>query len=358
MSNHTPPWNGSQTINGVTTYYHNGVVVPPPKTYSIPRPTIRFGLKAMERICLAPIESFSAYGEMNGANPDRFFYADHGSNILAVAHLDSVEKHKHFVTAKVEDETIVYNAQLDDRLGAYIILDLLPKLGIQCDILLTEGEETGRSTARHFATEKQYNWMFSFDRMGTDVVMYKYETPKLSQMLRESDFRVGHGSFSDICCLESLGCAGFNFGCGYADYHSKLAHVQLSDTALMIQSFMHFYQQHKDEYLEHKARDSYVSRASTYIYPPQQHWERDIDYGDCDWRTGGNVNRSMGGRHQEPKDDREKCVLCEKMVDPENYVYGASSCYDCLKAYMEGTEVESRQTLQDIIDIMELEGMV
>ena len=46
---------------------------------------------------------------------------------------------------------MVHSGALDDRLGAYIILDLLPKLGINVDVLLTVGEEQGRSTANFFA---------------------------------------------------------------------------------------------------------------------------------------------------------------------------------------------------------------
>ena len=36
---------------------------------------------------------------------------------------------------------IQFAPQLDDRLGVYCLLGLLPKMGIQLDILLTTGEE-------------------------------------------------------------------------------------------------------------------------------------------------------------------------------------------------------------------------
>lgn len=343
-------------MNPTPHYSNTGAVTPPPKVYEIERPTIKFNLKTMERICLAPIESFTSYGEMTGVAPDRYFFADHGSNVLAVAHLDSVEQHKHFVVAKVAGETIVYNAQLDDRLGAYIILELLPRLGIQCDILLTEGEETGRSTAKHFTSAKQYNWIISFDRMGTDVVMYKYETPKYAQMLRESDCRVGVGSFSDICYLESLGCAGFNFGCGYADYHSKLARVELSDTAQMIQSFLDFHKKHKDTFLEHKKRDSYTSRHGTTTTTTPTNYSSTWEYDDYDFSRPNHHNRSTGGRTTPPPDDRELCSICEKRVDPVEYVYGQSCCFPCLKAFMRACEEDSRITLDEIGELMKLEG--
>ncbi|MCP6726064.1 hypothetical protein NL526_28810, partial [Klebsiella pneumoniae] len=68
----------------------------------------------------------------------------------------------------------------DDRLGLYYIMEILPSLGINVDVLLTTDEEIGQSSASEFkkAEGKQYNWMFMFDRHGYgNVVMYQYETP-------------------------------------------------------------------------------------------------------------------------------------------------------------------------------------
>ncbi len=48
-------------------------------------------------------------------------------------------------------------------------------MGINVDVLLTTGEEMGQSSAAYFDPgEKKYNWMFQFDRGGTDVVTYDY----------------------------------------------------------------------------------------------------------------------------------------------------------------------------------------
>ncbi len=131
---------------------------------------------------------------------------------------------------------------------------MLPKLGITCDWLLTTDEEIGQSTAEDFETEKAYNWTFQFDRAGTDVVMYDYETPDLVELVEKAGARVGQGSFSDICYLEHLGCAGFNWGVGYEDYHSPRSHAWLEDTFRMVARFAKFYNANKDEWMPYEPK--------------------------------------------------------------------------------------------------------
>lgn len=315
------------------------------KPPDIPRPKIKFRLPTMERICLMPFEGFSAFGDLHGEKPDeQYYYKDNGSKILAVAHLDSVQRYKHFVVAEVADETIIYNAQLDDRLGAYLILDLLPRYGVKADILLTTGEESGRSTAKFFKPPegRQYNWIFSFDRMGTDVVMYDYETVELAKLLRESGCTVSKGSFSDIGCLYELKAAGFNFGCGYEDYHSKLAHVALSDTANMVQQFLHFYRAHRNTYLEHTPKKHAYTGSGRGAYG--------VDWGDweSDWRkTSAYTGWSASQKSLPLADNREYCLMHNGWVEPEQFVYSQDVCYDCFRVSLKN-ETEQLRCLIDL----------
>src|SRR5688500_911556 len=124
----------------------------------------------LKNTCLSPIESFMGLGEVVDTRDGIYIYKDKGCKVLGVAHLDTVLNMNHFHKIDVNGDPIVINAQLDDRLGAYALIHLLPSLGIQFDLLLTEGEESGRSTAAHFKASHEYNWMFSFDRHGDDVV--------------------------------------------------------------------------------------------------------------------------------------------------------------------------------------------
>ena len=198
----------------------------------------------LARICA--LDDFREFAPRTDLPPaggrERFFhYRDNGSTVLAVAHLDSVQTDRRCTVVDTAAGPLALAPTLDDRLGAYVILDLLPRLGVTADWLLTTDEEIGRSTADAFDPDKRYHWMFSFDRAGTDVVLYDYETPELADLVEASGARVGDGSFSDICQLEHLGCAGVNWGVGYRDYHSTRAHAWLDDTFTMVGQFLRFY---------------------------------------------------------------------------------------------------------------------
>src|SRR3954465_12674834 len=79
-----------------------------------------------------------------------------GATVLAVAHCDFVDCDSSHFFAK---DGIVWSSRLDDRLGVYTILDVLPMLGINVDVLLTDGEESCNSTARYFdVKEHDYKW--------------------------------------------------------------------------------------------------------------------------------------------------------------------------------------------------------
>jgi hypothetical protein len=84
------------------------------------------------------------------------WYTDNGSNILGVAHLDYVPQTTHFGSVRIVPGhySIVYSGQLDDRLGVYTLLDLLPQCGLDFDILLTTDEERCMSTAQDFRTSR------------------------------------------------------------------------------------------------------------------------------------------------------------------------------------------------------------
>lgn len=194
-----------------------------------------------------------------GRDAERFYYyRDNGSPILAVAHLDHVQEDGTCRVINTNAGPLAVSGALDDRLGAYVILELLPRLGIKVDWLLTTNEEMGASTASDFYTEKNYNWLIEFDRGGTDVVMYDYETAELNKLVAAVGARVGDGSYSDIADLEHLGCAGFNWGVGYYDYHTQRAHAWLEDTFLMVSRFMRFYAKNAATHLKHEKRDRFA----------------------------------------------------------------------------------------------------
>jgi hypothetical protein len=246
-----------------------------------------FDRKALRRICEAGELSFAAAYGMQFVEvpeqraPDNFYlYKDNGSNVLAVAHLDTVgradDRKCRFVVTE-GGGTVVFSRALDDRLGAYIILELLPKLGLKYDILLTVGEESGQSTAAFFQPPagKEYDWMIEFDRGGTDVVMYQYEDAEVREIVKDAGARVGQGSFSDISYLGHLEVKGFNWGVGYEDYHGPRAHAFLDDTFMMVAKYLAFHAQNEGVYMPHYAEREEQQRSPWGSSWSQRNWDED-----------------------------------------------------------------------------------
>lgn len=315
----------------------------------------------LARICTMREENFgSAFGLERFDVPaqrypdDFYFYQDNGADVLAVAHLDTVgysnERGAHYV--ETEAGTVVFSRALDDRLGAYTILDVLPKLGITVDVLLTVGEESGQSTAAYFTPPKQYDWMIEFDRGGTDVVLYQYDDKDMRDRVRACGAYVGQGIFSDISYLDHLGCKGANWGVGYQDYHGPRAHAYLEDYFSMIDHWQVFYAMNEGIYLPHldgggmghrkvgrqtlgqafidlqNSRDEYGQWDD--LYPEARYTPQDDS--DLDWHPswhggsngGSNYALGSGGYHgfndpdPDPSDpaDEHPMALAEAQMDP------------------------------------------
>jgi len=230
-----------------------------------------FDIEKIREYCTSPSEFFFDQGKVKKISADEYshrerflIHKDNDSPILAVAHLDTVAMYRpeelDFNLFRVEQDqgfsTIVQSPNMDDRMGAYILLEILPKLGINADILLCDTEEIGMSTAADFYTKKQYNWLFEFDRAGTDVVMYQYEDDTTRKLLEDNNFIVAQGAFSDICELERLGVKAFNFGTGYYRAHTNECFANLDDCAFMVSQFANFYHKLKDIKLPHQIKRS------------------------------------------------------------------------------------------------------
>lgn len=200
---------------------------------------------ALDHWCSATASNFDSVAtRFRTPGGSRYWWKDNGSRILAVAHIDSVQP-----AAQVGDTVAAphrfYNPCLDDRLGVYTILDLLPRIGIRCDVLLCDDEEYGRSTAGEFASPKDYAWIVEFDRAGGDVVTYQYEDDAWLYALKASGFNIGWGTYSDISCLSHLGACAVNIGVGYQDYHSPRAYFDVGTYCKQLRRFHSFYHRHK-----------------------------------------------------------------------------------------------------------------
>lgn len=246
----------------------------------------KFDRDALRRICLMHETTFGDAYQMERVQIDQpgpedyYFFRDHGSKILAVAHLDTVvaDDKRRVAYYDTEDGLVVQSGCLDDRLGAYIILDLLPKLGVQFDILLTVGEESGCSTAAGFTASKDYDWIIEFDRGGMDVVTYEYETPELVAMIEGVGATHSPGIFSDISYMEHVGVKAMNWGVAYHDYHGPNGYAYLDETFEMLGLFLDFHTLYAGVRMEHTPRPR--GRQSSW-------------WGDS-WIGGGYANDDAG----------------------------------------------------------------
>jgi hypothetical protein len=211
-----------------------------------------FDPRALKWWCLAPDdEILEVTGEIKETPAGRFSYLDLGANVLAVAHVDTAYSFTQKTRYRYTPHK-VKSLALDDRLGAYIICEVLPDLGVKMDVLLTEGEERGDSTSQFFVPEKEYNWIVSFDRGGTDVVMYQFEDEQSEDLVRDHGFgALGWGSFSDITEMEHLGCKAFNVGVGYQKQHTSECFARIDDIIGQLEKFCMFWRELKDTHLPH-----------------------------------------------------------------------------------------------------------
>jgi hypothetical protein len=221
-------------------------------------PNLNYG--EMRKACSTKPDALaSMYGLKLFETPSgRYWFKDNGANILAVAHLDSVLPFMHFTPARLRMDTLIYCTTLDDRLGVYLIGNWLQKAGVNYDILFTENEERGASTAFEFVPPegKDYNWMFMFDRAGSDVALYGYTDPFVRSILIKHDLVPVSGSYSCIADMEDIGCKGFNFGCGYHGNHGEYAYASRNELLKNLRKFLRFYKEYKDVKLEHKVYTS------------------------------------------------------------------------------------------------------
>ena len=190
--------------------------------------------------------------ELNGY----YLFKDNKADTLAVAHMDTVFPSN---VPMIYDGKI-YSPGVDNRIGVYIIDELLAKKNIKCDILFTTNEERLMSSGRAFRTEKKYNFIFSFDRMGDDIAMYQYleHGDKFNAVLEDSGFKLSRGSYSDIADLQ-LGCKGMNVGIGYNNNpHSLDAYVDLEIVINQLNKFYDFWQEN------HKTK--YVHKLNNHVY--------------------------------------------------------------------------------------------
>ena len=212
--------------------------------------TYHIDLSTLADVIVRPIDGFLPIGKVSYDEAKApLVFVDNGANILAVAHLDTVQKPAfNGYYCKQQSKTRYISASgLDDRLGVYTLLYMLPQMGVKADLLLTTNEESCASTAKAFYDNvyrglgRKYHWMAEFDRRSDDVVFYRYDTPDWRKAAVAAGFVVGVGSYTDICDLYQLGVAGINVGVGYELAHDANSYFNVADYFAQLYRFGRFY---------------------------------------------------------------------------------------------------------------------
>lgn len=254
------------------------------------------------------------------------YHKDNGSNVLGVAHLDTVLDSTPFI-----HNGIVHCPQLDDRLGVWVLLHLLPSMGVNLDVLLTDNEEIGDSTGQWFIPKKQYNWIIEFDRAGTDIVFYQYK----GFAKHWSGIKHGMGSYSDISFMDHIGVMAANIGIGYHGQHSDYCYADLRDTYRQVRLFSKFFAKHQNTHFpyaekkrkkttkRHNKKDRYEGYGSGA-------YKNDFTYGEARFFAHKAASWRVNGV--------DRCEICGisswDMSLVETYENGQQiMCEDCLEDY-------------------------
>jgi hypothetical protein len=213
--------------------------------------------------------------------------------VLAVAHRDTVvksDKHRQYVShwenCKNPDDRlndVLISSCFDDRIGIFTILHMLPKLGVDVDILFTTDEEIGASSAEYFSAEiareltgykgegSPYSHIVEFDRRGEDVVAYSYEDKsaswkELEKEMKEIGMVIGQGSFTDICYLTHLETKAINVGMGTIDEHAKKSYLEIRPYLSNLLRYAKLYHRIKGSELSFPHEDAGGKRKTTTTY--------------------------------------------------------------------------------------------
>ena len=211
---------------------------------------------------LESLPSISGFGPYKFKNTGRWFPED--NKPVAPTKLSTVEEDElswDWVAAKAAK---LGGPVVDDRLGCALALGCAS----WADILFTDCEEQGRSTAAYFQAPRAYNWIIGFDRRGTDVVTYDYKDREWLSALTDY-FTIGQGSFSDVGYLEKLGTACVNMGVGYYNEHTTNAHWNPKETEEQFNKLYAFWSKYRDTQFNH------IPPKTAGANPPGRHQGKD-----------------------------------------------------------------------------------
>ncbi len=284
-----------------------------------------------------PKSWFKQFGDsidIPGRPDDLLVYQDNGKKILIVCHTDYVvpwmskldarstyamynnQLGKKGKLTELPDLTIKQKSRIerrmvknqakhlngpvvDDRLGCAMALGMSD----WADLLFTDCEEQGRSTAAYFKAPRDYNWIVGLDRRGTDVVTYQYKDKEWLDSLGKH-FKVGFGSFSDIGYLEELGRSAVNVGIGYHNEHTRNAFWNPKETNAQLGQLWAFWKEFGETIFTHEPAKIIHPKANRHNYSPHalnpaNRLDLIQQYNHRNWGDKGHLVRNNHGNRED-----------------------------------------------------------
>jgi len=177
----------------------------------------------------------------------QYWHIKNGGKVLLVAHIDTVLQP---TKPKFKKKRIKARG-LDDRLGVYMAMTIQAEMPDIVDVLITDDEEIGKSTADMVPTKdlEGYNVIIELDRGGSDFVHYDLAGDDLIDAYLEFADE-GYGWSSDIAHLNSPPCGCINVGIGYYKQHAKDSYAKTEEFIKAYHDVSEFIEKYQDVHFD------------------------------------------------------------------------------------------------------------
>lgn len=253
--------------------------------------------------------------------------------ICLVAHMDTVGEYNSSyppdMTLYDPEEDILHvvsGCTLDDRLGIYIILNIL-SAGYRPSIIFTDLEESGGVGAKELVKKFpicpfKINFIIELDRQGqNDAVYYTCGNKEFQEYINSFGFETQIGTFTDCLVLgEAWDIAAVNLSCGYMWEHSIYEYAH-----------MKWVEETENKVIEILIQD--------YTYLPIYSYDKEIPVYSKHFSTTG-IEIGDEGEEAELPFSIDNCALCGKEIKNYNDAiyynckdYNYCICNNCAEKY-------------------------
>ena len=277
----------------------------------------------------------SHYGIENVFNQEKYLLACGETDVMLVAHLDTVFKEVPNLIIFDAQKNIMTSPQglgADDRAGVISILSIIES-GHKPYILFTNDEEIGCIGARDFANDiedfielrnklSEIKYMIELDRTGKDdAVFYDCGNIEFQNYILSFGFKHDFGSFTDITEISPvLDIASVNLSCGYYNAHSKNEYLKLNEMQATIDKVINILNDSENvpQFKFEEVVKKYT-KYSKYNYLYDSYYE-DNFYSEKEKSSKGKTSITA-------KSNSKICDVCGSKIDVNFDSY--SECYLC-----------------------------